>query len=194
MTQFTIHTDNSASDKAKISLKKAQQTFGFVPNLIGVLAESPTAAQAYLDLNTIYSSTSFTPSEQQVVLLAISRYHECHYCIAAHSTVAQMQNVPADVVEAIRNDQPIHHKQLEALRVFATAVVDKRGWVSEQDLDAFFAAGYEKRHVLDIIVGAALKTISNYTNHVSETPVDEAFTAYRWTPPAEVVKTAVNAH
>lgn len=93
MTHFTVHNKNTASDKSKESLQKAEQAFGFVPNLIGVLAESPAAAQAYLDLNTIFSSSSFTATEQQVVLLAISRYHECHYCIAAHSTVAQMQKV-----------------------------------------------------------------------------------------------------
>ncbi len=193
MTQFTVHNKNTASEKAKESLQKAEQAFGFAPNLIGVLAESPQAAKAYLDLNTLFSSTSFTPSEQQVVLLAISRYHECHYCIAAHSTVAHMQNVPAEVVEAIRNDQRIPNRQLEALRSFTTAVVDKRGWVTQQDLDAFFAEGYNNRHVLDIIVGAAQKTISNYTNHVSETPLDEAFVAQRWTPPAENLKVAVNA-
>lgn len=174
-------------------MQKAEQAFGFVPNLIGVLAESPAAAQAYLDLNTIFSSSSFTATEQQVVLLAISRYHECHYCIAAHSTVAQMQKVPSEVVQAIRNDQPIPNKQLEVLRTFTTEVVDKRGWVSQQDLDTFFAAGYNKSHVLDIIIGAAQKTISNYTNHVSETPVDEVFLEHSWKAP-EDLKVAVNAH
>lgn len=193
MTQFTVHNNNTAPDKAKASLQKAEQAFGLVPNLIGVLAESPAAAKAYLDLNATFSGSSFTPTEQQVVLLTISRYHECHYCMAAHSTVAQMQKVPSEVVEAIRNDQPIPDSQLEVLRNFTTAVVDKRGWVSQQELDTFFAAGYGKRHVLDIIVGAAQKTISNYTNHVSETPVDAAFSAHSWTPPAAVLKTAVNA-
>ena len=188
MTQFTVHDKNTAPDKAKESLQKAGQAFGLVPNLIGVLAESPAAAKAYLDLNATFSGSSFTPTEQQVVLLAISRYHECHYCIAAHSTVAQMQKVPSEVVEAIRNDQPIPNHQLEALRTFATAVVDNRGWVSQQDLDTFFAAGYDKRHVLDVIVGTAQKTISNYTNHVSETPVDKAFSAHSWTPQAELLK------
>ncbi len=193
MTQFTVHDKNTASDKAKALLQRAERAFGFVPNLIGVLAESPAAAKAYLDLNAIFSGTSFTQTEQQVVLLTISRYHECHYCIAAHSTVAQMQKVPAEVVAAIRNDQRIPNNQLEVLRAFTAAVVDKRGWVTQQDLDAFFAAGYEKHHVLDIIVGAAQKTISNYTNHVSETPVDEVFEVHRWTPPVENLK-AVGAH
>jgi uncharacterized peroxidase-related enzyme len=188
MTQFAVHNKNTASDKARDSLQNAEIAFGFVPNLIGVLSESPAAAKAYLELNSIFGSTSFTPSEQQVVLLAISRYHECHYCIAAHSTVAQMQKVPSEVLDAIRNDQRIPDDQLEALRTFATTVVDKRGWVSQEDLDSFFAAGYDKHHVLDVIVGAAQKTISNYTNHISETPVDKAFEAHRWSPPTENLK------
>lgn len=65
--------------------------------------------------------------------------------------------------------------------------------MSQQDLDTFFAAGYNKSHVLDIIVGAAQKTISNYTNHVSETPVDEVFLDHSWKAP-EDLKVAVNAH
>lgn len=188
MTQFTIYNHNTASDKAKVALQKAEQAFGFVPNLMGVLAESPAAANAYLELNSIFSRSSFSQTEQQVVLLAISRYHECHYCIAAHSTVAQMQKVPSKIVEAIRNDLPIPDVQLEALRIFATKLVDQRGWVSEQDIQAFYDAGYEQQHVLEIIVGAAQKTISNYTNHVSETPVDSAFSAHRWEPPVEELK------
>ncbi len=193
MTQYIIHDNSTAPEQSKESLQKAKQAFGLVPNLIGVLAESPAAAKAYLDLNNVFSSSSFTPTEQQVVLLAISSYHECHYCIAAHSTVAQMQTIPSEVVKAIRNDQPIPDSQLETLRIFTTAVVDKRGWVTQQELDTFFAAGYNKSHVLDIIVGAAQKTISNYTNHISETPVDDAFSAHRWTPPEHHLKAVVNA-
>ena len=180
MTSFSVHTQNTAPKDSLEQLRIAEKASGFVPNLIGVLAESPVAVKAYLTIGAIFEKSSFSLTERQVVLLTVSRYNECHYCIAAHSTAAEMQKVPSEVIDAIRNDEPIAIYKLEALRVFTAAVVDKRGWVSDQDLNAFFEAGYEKQQVLEVIVGIAMKTLSNYVNHISDTPVDSAFTANSW--------------
>ncbi len=106
MTNFNVHTIDTAPDQSRSLLEGAQQAFGFVPNLIGVLAESPAAAEAYLALGQIFDKSSLTAVERQVAILAISRYNECTYCVAAHSVIASMQKVPADVIAAIRNDQP----------------------------------------------------------------------------------------
>ena len=184
MTLFTVHSQRTAPDKSIEQLQIAENTFGFVPNLIGVLAESPAAAKAYLGLNEIFDTTSFSTTERQVILLTVSRYAECHYCIAEHSTVAEMQKVPREIIDAIRNDEPIAIYKLEVLRVFTTVAVDKRGQVSDQDLSVFFEAGYEKQQVLEVIVGIAMKTLSNYVNHISDTSVDSAFAAKCWSMPS----------
>ena len=62
-------------------------------------------------------------------------------------------------------------------------MVEKRGWVSAIDAENFLAAGYTKANILDVILAVSFKTLSNYTNHVAETPLDEAFSATEWTPP-----------
>ena len=49
MSQFTIHTRHSAPDAAD-SLQKVEAKFGSVPNLLGIMAESPTALNGYLAL------------------------------------------------------------------------------------------------------------------------------------------------
>jgi alkylhydroperoxidase family enzyme len=59
-------------------------------------------------------------------------------------------------------------------------IVRNRGQVTQEDLNAFYAAGYEERQVLEIILGLSQKTISNYTNHIANTPVDEAFKKFAW--------------
>jgi len=115
------------------------------------------------------------------VILAISRFHDCRYCVAAHSVVAGMQNVPADVVEAIRNDKPIADQRLEALREFATRMVEKRGWLSEDDQVRFLEAGFTKAQALEVILAVSYKTLSNYINHIAETPLDNAFLSAAWT-------------
>ncbi len=182
MSDFKVHTIDTAPEQSVPFLKSAQQSMGFVPNLIGVLAESPAAVEGYLTLMNIFDRSSFDPVERQVAILAISRVNECDYCMAAHSVVASMQDVPADVIQAIRNDRPIADAKLEALRNFSATVIEKRGWLSDDDVAAFRSAGYGQAHVLDVVLAASLKTLSNYANHVTETPLDDAFASRAWQP------------
>ena len=180
MLNFAVHTKETAPEKSVALLEGAEKSFGFVPNLIGTMAESPAATKGYLTIGQIFDETSFSPTERQLVILSASRYNECHYCMAAHSVVAEMQKVPADVIEAIRSDRAIADPKLEALRAFTTAVVDKRGWVSEGDIGAFLEAGYAKEQILEVILGVSMKTLSNYVNHIAQTPLDTAFAGKAW--------------
>ncbi len=182
MRKFDVHTRDTSSAKSAELLLNAEKVLGFIPNLVGILAESPAALNGYLTLGQIFDESSFSPTERQVVILATSRFNECRYCVAAHSVVADLQEVPADVIEAIRNDQPIADSKLEALRTFTTDVVENRGWVTEDDTAAFLAAGYSKAHMLEVILGISFKTLSNYVNHIADTPLDDAFAPKAWAP------------
>ena len=182
MSILKVHTKDTAPSASKPLLADAEKAFGFVPNLLGVFAESPAALKAYLTIGQIFDESSFSPTERQVVILAASRFNECHYCVAAHSVVAGMQQVPADVIEALRADRPIANDKLQALRVFTTAVVEARGWVSQDQVGAFLTAGYNKAQVLEVILGITFKTLSNYSNHIADTPLDAAFKTQAWTP------------
>ena len=44
-------------------------------------------------------------------------------------------------------------------------------------MDNFLAAGYRKDQVLEVLIGVALKTMSNYLDHISPTELDPAFQA-----------------
>ena len=183
MSDFTIHTHETAPEGSKKILEGVKGKYGFVPNLIGGLAESPVATEAYTTIGGIFEKSDFTPTERQVVLITANFDNGCTYCMAAHTTMSKRQKLPEDVIQALRDNTPIADAKLEALRVFTRAVFHKRGWVDQADLDAFYAAGYEKHHVLEVVVGLAFKTISNYTNHVVDTPVDDAFAPNAWSKP-----------
>lgn len=180
MSQFDVHTKETAPEQSRELLSQAESTFGFIPNILGVFAESPAVLKAYLELGRIFDESSFSPAERQVAILATSRFNECHYCMAAHSTIAEMQGVPEQAIEAIRNDGTIADPRLEALRKFVTAAVDKRGWVSEQDIAEFEEAGFERSQVLEVILAISFKTLSNYVNHLADTPLDDAFAEREW--------------
>lgn len=177
---YPVHTIETAPEAAKATLTAAQKGYGFIPNLLGVMSSAPALVEAYTTLAKIFESTSLTPSERQTVLLTTSYENDCSYCVAAHSAIAAMQKVPQDVIGAIRDGAPIADGKLEALRRFTRAVVVSRGWPTEAELHAFFHAGYGEQQVLEVVLGVGLKTLSNYTNHVAEAPLDAGFSAVAW--------------
>ncbi|MFP3939936.1 MAG: carboxymuconolactone decarboxylase family protein [Thermoanaerobaculia bacterium] len=185
MSDFPIHTVDSAPEGSRETLEQAKQTFGMVPNLLGVLANAPAAAQAYTQVAGILEESSFSPEELQTILLAVSVENECHYCVAAHSALAAQAGLPEEAIEDLRNGEPLEDDRLEALRRFAEALVRERGWVGDDALQAFLDAGYSRQQVLETVTAAALKTLSNYVNHLAETPVDGPFERWTWSPEGE---------
>jgi len=115
-----------------------------------------------------------------VVWQTINVENECHYCVPAHTGIAKMMDVSDDIIEPLRNETPLPSDKLEALRTFTLAVMNKQGNVSKEDLEAFYSAGYGKRQVLDVILVLSQKTMSNYINHIAETPIDEPFKKFEW--------------
>ncbi len=183
MTTFTIHTSDSAPAESKEQLESTQQRKGLIPNLYGVLAEAPIAVEAYETLANLLMRASFNPTERHVVWFTINTYHDCHYCMAAHTLLAKGEKVAEDVIETARAVRSYEDPKLEALRVFTLNLVEHRGWTSPEDLAAFLAAGFTKQNVLEIIVAISHKVLSNYTNHIVATPVDDVFKRFTWTKP-----------
>ena len=177
---FHSHDLDSAPEASKPLLENSQKAFGRLPGLHKVLAESPQAYEAYQLLHKLFTETDFDADELTVVWQAINVEHSCHYCVPAHTGIAKMMKVSDEISDALRNETPLPSAKLEALRTFTVQMVRERGNVSQDQMDAFFAAGYGHRAVLDVIIGLAQKTMSHYVNHVAQTPVDEVFHPLLW--------------
>lgn len=183
---FKVLDAGSAPAASRGSLEAARKKFGFVPNLLGVLAEAPAALEGYMAVAGSFEKSSLNRVEQQVVLLSTSVENRCHYCVAAHTAVAKMVGAPDDLVRGLREEGGISDRKLRALRDFTRRVVATRGWVTDEDKKAFAGAGYTKAQMLEVVVGVTQKTLSNYTNHIAHTPLDDAFAEGAWEPsPAE---------
>lgn len=180
MTAFALLTRDSAPAAAKPLLDNAIAAYGAIPNLFAIMARSPALLSAYQSMDAAFATSSFTPIERQIILLTVSRLNGCRYCVAAHSTVAKMAGMPAEWLQALRAGATLPDAKAEALRRLAAVMVDKRGWASAADLAAFFAAGFDARAALDLVLGIGLKTLSNYVNHIAQTPLDAMFAAERW--------------
>ena len=117
-----------------------------------------------------------------------SSQNGCTYCMAAHTSISQMAKVPDNIIESLRTNTPIKDSKLEALHTFAIIINETRGWPSQEQVSVFLAAGYTKQTILEVIVGTSIKVLSNYTNHVAETKIDDAFASNAWTENKTSVK------
>lgn len=186
MTQFTIHTVDTAPEGSRDRLAAVKAAWGFVPKLQATLAESPVALKAYDDVfGLVGREATLTPAEQQVVYQAINVFHGCEYCTAGHTFLSRKAGVPEDAIQALRAREPIADARLEALRRFAERVSETRGFAGDAAVDAFIAAGFTRAQVLEVVAITAAKVISNYTNHLTYTPLEDFMhdPALRWVDP-----------
>jgi uncharacterized peroxidase-related enzyme len=166
----------TAPDASKPVLEGIQKGFGFIPNLMATFANSPAVLKGYLALDAQWEQTGFTAQERNLVLLVASLENGCGYCTAAHSTIAKaFQKVPAETVSAIRAGSPTGDEKLDALVALVRESVSQRGHTKPETIERFLAAGYSKPQVMELLLGIALKTISNYLDHINPAPLDAAF-------------------
>ncbi len=184
MTTFTTHTIESAPAASQPLLQGAKDALGFVPNLFANMAEAPALLEAYLTLTKILGTTDLTETERQIILMTNNRLNGCEYCMAAHTTLSQMAKVPNDVIESLRAGTPIHDEKLEALRQFSIVVNETRGHPSDSNIQTFMDAGYSRQTVLEVVLATAFKVLSNYTNHIADTQIDDAFKPNEWSKAA----------
>ena len=149
--------------------------FGFVPNLGYALAAEPVVLDVYLKMLQALSQTSLDPIAQQVALVSASRANASAYGIAVHATLAEKLGASAEVANAIRNGGSFSDAKLEAVRRFSAAIASKRTQVSDSDVNALLAAGYDRRTVVALALAAGAKTLVNTVAHLSQAIVDEGF-------------------
>jgi alkylhydroperoxidase family enzyme len=181
---FTSYTADTAPEASKPLLAGVKGQFGFIPNLQSIMAESPELLAAHNALWAEFSKTTLSQHEQQVVFMTAIYENNCHYCMAGHTTMAKMQKLGDDVIAALRNGGAITDPKLEALHRFTTLVVRDRGFVADEEVQAFLDAGYTRRNVLEVVLGVSIKIQSNYTNHLVGTPYDAFMKGNEWSKPA----------
>lgn len=180
MTKFNLHDKSSAPAESRPLLENSERAFGMIPALHALMAEAPSLLEGYQELHRLFTGSSFDAPEQTVVWQAINGENECHYCVPAHTGIAKMMGVPDEVTEALRNETPLPSEKLEALRDFTLSVVRNHGNVDDAAVQRFLDVGYTKRQILEVVLGVSQKVMSNYTNHLADTPIDKPFQQYEW--------------
>ena len=177
---FPAHTIETAPEEVRGAMEVMQKNMGFIPSMLAKFAEAPALLMAYQAAAPFFEKTSLTPNERLVILLTASYRHNCDFCMSAHSWGARRQGLDETVLTALRAGQRLSDPKLEALRTFVVAMIEQRGAILDEDKRALFDAGYAPRQALEVVLGLALKTMTNYTNALARTPPNAEFGDALW--------------
>ena len=173
-------SDEAATGIAKEILDGTKAKLGFVPNMYRTMANSGGYLSTYVHgYNAFRQESGFTPVEQELIFLVISRENGCVYCVAAHSMIAdKISKLDPETLAAVRLGNSVPDEKLRSLAVFTSHVFSTRGMISAAEAASFLAVGYEEKQIMEIVLAIAVKTLSNYSNHIHHSEVDDAFASY----------------
>jgi alkylhydroperoxidase family enzyme len=180
MSIFQVQTIDQAPEGAQAPLKRLQKAFGMVPNVAGVIANSPVLANIFVPLFEGVHRGTLTESEIQTLLLTNAVANSCAWAVAFHSFLALQAGLdPADV-QAIRERRAPREFRYAALSAYTRSLIEKRGHVGEAAVVAFLSAGFKPDQALEVLAVTAASTITNYTLNIAEPPLEAMFQEYAW--------------
>src|SRR6202034_4022564 len=180
MSIFEVQTIDRAPEGSRAPLEKLQRAFGMVPNVAGIIANSPILAKIFVPLFEGVHSGTFTEPEIQTLLLTNAVTNSCAWAVAFHSYLALKAGLtPADV-QAIRERRAPRELRYAALSAYARALIEKRGHVGDAAVTALLSAGFKPDQALEALGVSAASTITNYTLNVAEPPLEPMFQEHVW--------------
>jgi len=174
ITPFKRFTLEDAPATSVPYLEAAQKAFGLIPNVEQVMAQAPSLLGSYMTAWDLFDETSLNPAERQIVYQTANFENNCEYCTPWHTILAENAGLSADDVEALRNGDTLSDPKQEALRLFTRALARTSGSIEPA----------AEQSALEVVQGLAVKLMSNYTNSIAQTPLDEAAQSKAWKKPS----------
>lgn len=179
MSRLAIHDVDTAPVEARERVRNVRRANGYLPNLIGVLANAPTALETYQVVGAINARAGLSPQEREVIQITAAARNGCGFCVAGHTALARKKlEMPEPVIQALRDTRALEDPKLNALARFTLTVMEKKGQVSDAELQAFFDAGYSQANALEVVLGVSLATLCNYANNLARTPINPELLPY----------------
>jgi uncharacterized peroxidase-related enzyme len=171
MSRLQAIEPEKATGQAKQLLDEVNEKFGMVPNLARTLANSPAALQGYLAFGEALEGGVLSAKVREQIALTVSEANGCGYCVAAHCAIGKSVGLSdSELADGRQSSSP--DSKVDAALQLARQLVDKRGWVTDEDLERVRRAGHGDAEISEIVAIVAWKTFANYFNHVAGTDVD----------------------
>lgn len=183
MSRLPLRTIENAPEEAANALKASEKNNGYLPNLLRVLANAPTALETYLTVSGINARSSLSLQEREAVQITAAATHGCGFCVAGHTAIAlKKAGLTPAVVDQLREKAAVDDARLDAVARFTEEVIASRGAVSDAALARFKEAGFDDRAALEVVLGVSLATLCNFANNLGLPPLNPELEAYRWEP------------
>jgi uncharacterized peroxidase-related enzyme len=168
----TFTSIETAPEDSRAGLQAVAAQLGSVPNLFRVVANSPAALGGLLGLEGAASKGRLGARTLERIALAVAEVNACGYCLSAHTYIAR-KLVKLDDAEITANRHGVSNDPQAAAAVrFAVQVAQARGHVSDAQLAAVRAAGFDDAQIVEIVQAVVLNIYTNYINVVAGTEVD----------------------
>lgn len=170
MIHFQVPNRDEVSPENQEIFDNLKKNLGMVPNLYAVMALSENALKNYLAFQN--AKTLFSNKEKQVVNLIVSQINDCHYCQSAHTLLATMSGFTEEQTIEIRKGNVSFDDKLNTLVQLAKEITAKKGFASDETIEAFINTGYTKAHVVELVLLVTEKTAMNYLHAVTKVEID----------------------
>jgi alkylhydroperoxidase family enzyme len=180
MQTFTVHTIESAPEQSKPTLQALTQKFGFLPNVMATMAGNPVLLNGFAASFGSFHGGSLDECEKQALLLTNAVTIKCPWTVAAHSTFALEDGMAESDVKAMREGRLPANPKYAALSALTRALIEKRGNVSDAEIERFTSAGYSQSQIFEVIASIGISTMAATTTNMAGTPVEDRFKAQAW--------------
>jgi AhpD family alkylhydroperoxidase len=169
MTTFNVPSRSEVNAQNQSNFDALQKALGMVPNLYATIAYSENGLSRYLAFQG--AKTSLSNKEKEAVNLVVSQVNGCRYCQSAHTLLGKMNGFSEDETIKLRNGHSSDSK-LGSLVTIAKDITENKGRVTDKNLTAFYAAGYNNGNLVDVVLQVSDKIAMNYLHNLTHVPID----------------------
>lgn len=178
MSVVPLVDHESASGTVKDQLDQIHAAFGTVPAMFRAVANSPAALTSMWSSFGAFGDGALGPALGEQVAVAVANRNSCEYCLAAHTALGRRAGLSREALTAAQDGRS-EDPRTAALLGFALTLVEQRGQVTPQDVQAVRDQGWEDEHIVEVIAQVALNLFTNYVNIALDVPVDFPTVALR---------------
>ncbi|GLR13470.1 alkyl hydroperoxide reductase AhpD [Chitinimonas prasina] len=171
MSRIALITPEIATREQHALLHSVGELQGYIPNLLRIVANSPAALRAFLDLHSLTRDGSLDLPTRERIAIALAQKNGSTYCLSAHAQLGSQAGLNGAEMESNRLGDSHDAKAAVAVR-FACRLIEQRGDLDDDQLRSMRNAGYSDAEIVEVIAHTGMNFLSNLMSKVSQVEID----------------------
>jgi len=172
MSNIKVPTRDQVDANAQAIFDNLKGALGMVPNLYATIGYSSNILGAYLTYAGEVEKGIFNKKEEEAIKLVVSEVNNCDYCKAAHTAIGKMTGFTEEETLQLRAGGFESDQKIDVITKLAKEIAENRGKASASAKEAFFAAGYDEKALIELLAVVHEITFTNYAHRLTDVPVD----------------------